>query len=84
MTHGVQKTMTAQVCEVNKPLLSVRRMVEAGNRVVLDRGGSYVEYGRTKERLWLKESDGMYMLKLWVPKGGVYRFFFDGGVELDG
>ena len=67
-TEEVTRRMTAQVCDVNKPLLSVRRMVAAGNRVVFYNEGSYIEDKETAERMWLTEEDGMYMLSLWVHK----------------
>ena len=54
--------------EVNKALLSVKRVVQAGNPVVFDSQGSYVEDTYTGERLPLREEGGMYMLKLWVRK----------------
>ena len=41
--EGISRTITTQVCDVNKGLLSVRRMVDAGNRVVFDKSGSYIE-----------------------------------------
>ena len=65
---GHQRGMTSQVCEVNKALLSVKRIVAAGNRVVFDPSGSYIEDASTGERMQLKEKGGMYMLKLWVQK----------------
>ena len=40
---GRVRGMTAQVCEVNKALLSVKRMVQAGNRVVFEPSGGYIE-----------------------------------------
>ena len=66
--RGIEKEMTAQVCDVNKPLLSVKRAVQANNRVVFDADGSYVECKKTGQKLWLKEVGGMYMLRLWVRK----------------
>ena len=54
------------MCEVNKALLSVSRMVQAGNTVVFSSSGSYVEDKNTGERIPLREQGGMYMLKLWV------------------
>ena len=66
--EGVQITLTAQVCDVNKALLSVRKVVAAGNRVVFEDGGSYIEDTSTGERMWMTEQNGMYMLKLWIPK----------------
>ena len=68
--EGSKRRITAQVCDVNKALLSVKRMTDAGNRVVFDSEGSYVEDKQTRERMWLKEEGGMYVLKVWVPRGG--------------
>ena len=63
---GQARSMTAQVCDVNKALLSVKKMVQAGNRVVFEPEGGYVEDMASGERLHLREQAGMYMLKLWV------------------
>ena len=61
--------MRAQVCDVNKERLSVSRMVQAGNRVVFEQNGSYVEDVQSGERMHMVEKGGMYMLKVWVEKG---------------
>ena len=71
--NGIKRRMKAQVCDVNKALLSVTRMVEADNRVVVERGaggkvGGYVEDTHTGERMHMREVNGMFMLKLWVKK----------------
>ena len=66
--EGLARNITAQVCSVNKALLSVKKMVKAGNKVVFDEEGSYVEDKRTGEKMWMKEDGGMYMLKMWVKK----------------
>ena len=63
---GVTRQMKAQVCEVNKPLLSVHRVVQAGNRVVLSASGSFAPDDSTGETMELVEKGGMYMLRLWV------------------
>ena len=63
---GLKRSFTGQVADVNKSLLSVRRCLQAGNRVVFDAKGSYVEDTTSGERMNLQEKDGMYMLKLWV------------------
>ena len=54
--EGVGRRITAQVCAVNKALLSVRKVVQAGNHVVFSPGGSYIEDGRTGERMALVEN----------------------------
>ena len=65
---GDARGLTAQVCDVNKALLSVKRMVAAGNRVVFEPAGGYIEDLGTGRTMELKEQGGMYMLKLWVQK----------------
>ena len=63
--------MKMQVCDVNKSLLSVKKCVKAGNRVVFsdETEGSYIEDRRSGERIYMRESaGGMYMLKFWVKK----------------
>ena len=66
--EGTLKNITAQVCDVNKPLLSVSKVVAAGNRVVFDKDGSYIEDIISGDKVWLKNVGGMYMLKLWVKR----------------
>ena len=79
VTHaedGTKRQVLAQVCEVNKALLSVSKMVNHGNKVVfgeIDGQGnriSYIEDNVTKERLWIEEENGMYALKVWVRSDG--------------
>ena len=69
-SEGLARRMTAQICDVNKGLLRVRKVVSAGNRVVFDDGGSYIEDKSTGERMWIEEKNGMYSLKLWVKRDG--------------
>ena len=68
--EGLPRNLKAQVCEVNKALLSVNRLVQTGNRVVFDDAGSYIEDKTTGDRMWLREQGGMYMLKMWVRGEG--------------
>ncbi len=67
--EGFFRSMTAQVCDVNKALLSVKKVIAAGNQVVFgSKEGSYIESNATGERMWLEERGGMYILELWVKK----------------
>ena len=66
--EGARKSITAQVADVNKGLLSVRKIVAAGNRVVFDTD-SYIEDKQTGGKMWLTEAQGMYMLNMWVKRG---------------
>ena len=67
--EGQRRKMRAQVCAVNKALLSVSRMVQAGNRVVFEHNGSYVEDLHSGEKMYMYEKGGMYGLKMLVEKG---------------
>jgi hypothetical protein len=66
--EGKEKKLVLQVCDVNQGLLSVAKMMTAGNRVVFDPSGSYVESKTTGDRTWLKERGGMFIMKLWVRR----------------
>ena len=67
--QGSSRRITAQVCSVNKGLLSVRNVGQAGNRVVFDAAGSYIEDKSTGEAMILIERQGKYVLKVWTRNG---------------
>ena len=56
------------MCDVNKALLSVRKMAKAGNKAVFDDGASYIENKASGQKMWMREENGMYILKFWVKK----------------
>ena len=66
--EGSEKKMILQICDVNHGLLSVDKMNAAGNKVVFDPDGSYVENKTTGDRTWLKKRNGMFVMKLWVRR----------------
>ena len=66
--EGSERKITAQVCEVNKGLLSIRKVVKAGNRVVFDDDYSYIQDKATGECITINEESGMYMLSMWVRR----------------
>ena len=68
MEEETLKHITSQVYDVNKPLLSVSKVVAAGNRVVFDKDGSFIEDIITGDKVWFKNVGGTYMLKLWVKR----------------
>ena len=67
--EGSERAVVAQVVDVSQSLLSVSRCVKAGNRVVFDSDGSYVENKVTGEINWLTEKGNLWTLKMWVKKG---------------
>ena len=59
------RNMGFQVCDVTRPLASVHKIVEAGHTVVFNpswRGGSYILNLQTKEKTWLTQTDGVFVL----------------------
>ena len=60
--------MTAQVAEVTKPLGSVRAFVKAGNRVVFDNGGSFIQNKATGVKTAIEDRNGAYVFDLWIPR----------------
>ena len=65
---GVARSMAAQICAVNKTLMSVSKVVSKGNRVVFDDDGSYIQDKTTDDVTLMRQSGGMYYLDLWVSK----------------
>ena len=68
MEDGAARAITAQVCAVNKTLMSVSKIASRGNRVVFDDDGSYIEDKATGEKTWMTQVGGMYSLKMWVSR----------------
>ena len=66
--EGQVKQMVMQVCDVNQGLLSVSKATAAGNRVVFDSDGSFIQNKASGEVTWLKEKGGLYILRLWVRR----------------
>ena len=64
------KSVVAQVCDVNRGLLSVWKITRSGNRVFFffDNEGSYIENKTTGEVTRLKDDGGMYELTMWVKR----------------
>ncbi len=64
---GKARAMTFRIADVTKPLASVARMCDRGNRVVFDSDGSYVEHKKTGARTHLSRHNGVFVLE--VPLG---------------
>ena len=55
-------------------MLDVRKVVEAGNRVVFDSTGSYIEDKKMHERMYMRDEAGMYMLRMYVRNAACEGF----------
>ena len=56
--------MTAQVCAVNKTLMSVSKVASKWNRVVFEDDGSCIECKANGEKSWLTQPGGMRYLEM--------------------
>ena len=61
-----QGGITVQITDVMKPLASVGQICEAGNRVVFESGGGYVENIKTGIKTSMRKAGKGYKLDLWV------------------
>ena len=55
------------VPDVKSNLASGMRITQAGNRIILDEDGSYIENKRTGNRITIRHENGCFMFDLWVP-----------------
>ena len=55
------------VADVDKPLLSVAQVVHNGGKVVFSQAGSYIEHASGRQDQ-LEFRNGIYVLKLWIPR----------------
>ena len=65
-SNGVVK-MTTNVADVDLPLMSVAQIVHNGGKVVFAKDRCYIEY-RNGMIDHLEQWDGLYIMKLWIPK----------------
>ena len=65
--EGFHRNITAQVCDVKQPLMSVKRLRDSGHAVVFDSDGGRIDHLASGSSIRLSERDGMFMLKLWIP-----------------
>ena len=61
-------SMIAQVAGVKSALLSVNRLLEAGNRVHFEPGNCYVEHVKSRTRTKIIERNGAFEVGFWVPR----------------
>ena len=66
---GDQVGMEIQIADVQRVLGSVRKMCEAGNKVVFEKGNCYIQNMVTGKTTPIKGGSKGYTIDLWVPKG---------------
>ena len=67
------KQVVFQIAKVTKPLISVGKIVAAGNSVNLERRNPCIIDGTTGEVTKLREQGGVFVLDMWVKVEQVFR-----------
>ena len=72
--EGEGRSVTFQVAEVNRPLTSVAKICDQGNRVVFGAQGGYILNVKTGKMTQFQRESGVYTLNLWLKAGGTSSF----------
>ena len=67
MDNGSRTMATFQVADVSRPLMSVSKVCEMGNRVVFGFGGGYILNLETGATTRFETKNGIYVFKFWIP-----------------
>ena len=65
--NGARALVTFQVADVSRPLVSVSKVCEMGNRVVFGANGGYILNLETGAATQFVKKDGIYVFNMWIP-----------------
>ena len=71
-SEGNWAQATYQVAEVTKPLCSVSKMCDKGNRVVFELGGGYVKHIKSGTRTRFTRQNNVYVMEMCVQDPGCH------------
>ena len=66
----MSRNITAQVCDVNKALLSVGKICDLGHHVEFYRNEGKIVLGESDEEIHFRRVDGVYRLRPKLDKSG--------------
>ena len=67
LANGSKSIATFQVAEVSRPLMSVARLCEMGNRVLFGANGGVIMNMATGELTPFTKEEGVYTFEMWIP-----------------
>ena len=67
LDNGSRSLATFQVADVSRPLMSVSKVCEMGNRVVFGAAGGYILNIATGATTQFIKKDGIYVFNMWIP-----------------
>ena len=60
--------MVFQIAAINKPLVSVSKLVEAGYIVVFDENGSYIKHKTSGDLIKMRKERGVFVVDAYTAK----------------
>jgi hypothetical protein len=67
LDNGAKTVATFQVADVSRPLMSVSKVCEMGNRVIFGANGGVIMNLATGATTEFTKKDGIYIFVMWVP-----------------
>ena len=67
LDNGARTVATFQVADVSRPLMSVGKVCEMGNRVIFGANGGYILNLATGAATKFEKKEGIYVFVMWVP-----------------
>ena len=67
LENGIRTSATFQVADVSRPLMSVGKVCEMGNRVLFGAGGGYILNISTGSATPFYKREGVYIFTMWIP-----------------
>ena len=64
---GTRTSAVFQVAEVSRPLMSVARICELGNRIIFGASGGVIVNLESGQTTNFEKKDGVYVFAMWVP-----------------
>jgi hypothetical protein len=66
-TDGLKLNVNFQVTPVDRPLISVGRLIKSGHKVEFSPSGGTITHGKSGAVTPFRSENGVYVLDLWVP-----------------
>ena len=67
-TEGTWMGILFQLAAINKPLVSVSKLIEDGYQVIFDDAGSYILHKKTKNIVRMRKQKGVFVIDCYVNK----------------
>ena len=67
LSNGAKTIATFQVADVSRPLMSVSKLCEMGNRLIFGANGGFILNLQSGEAAPFIKNEGVYTFEMWIP-----------------